>query len=362
MIKRPLSRRRLISRSGPLLAAGLATPAVLRRAWADEPLRVSSYAGIFEDTLKLEVYPVFTQATGIQIASVAQPDGDSWFQKLHDEVENGPLSVDVTMCGWQSATEWGSIFGPLDTSKIKNADNVSDHLIHQNSDGKTDAIAVMAWYLTFVTNIDSVPQAPTSWADAWDEKFSEQLGWDGDINSSYLIDIVAHTFFDGTASMASHDDLNKCMAKAAELKDNVKIWWNDEADFERRFEGIEVWGGGFYNDAIQTAIKEGFPFRSTFPKEGGVIGFGSWAVLQGSKAGDQAAEFINFCIDPATQGMISRQLGTAPVVAREKTDLTDAEFALVSSDIPPIVPNFSVYENESGWIARRWQKYLLSVA
>jgi len=78
-----------------------------------------------------------------------------------------------------------------------------------------------------------------------------------------------------------------------------------------------------------------------------VIDFGSLAVIRGSKAGDLAAEYIDFFLDAATQGMISRQLGTAPVVARDKTDLTDAELALVASDVPPIVPNFAVYENEA---------------
>jgi putative spermidine/putrescine transport system substrate-binding protein len=39
---------------------------------------------------------------------------------------------------------------------------------------------------------------------------------------------------------------------------------------------------------------------------------------------------------PAAQAMMTRRLGTAPLVDRRLTDLTDAEFAAASSDRPPI--------------------------
>ena len=46
------SSRRSFMRAATASAAGaLAAPAVLRRAWAAEPLKVSAYGGYFEDSL-----------------------------------------------------------------------------------------------------------------------------------------------------------------------------------------------------------------------------------------------------------------------------------------------------------------------
>ena len=42
------------------------------------------------------------------------------------------------------------------------------------------------------------------------------------------------------------------------------------------------------------------------------------------------------------------------MIPRELMDLTDEEFAAVSSDIPPIVPAYSVYVNDGDWIAEKW--------
>ena len=54
------TRRRFLGAASATAAGALAAPAVLRRAWAAEPLRVSSYGGYFEDSLVEFVYPGFT--------------------------------------------------------------------------------------------------------------------------------------------------------------------------------------------------------------------------------------------------------------------------------------------------------------
>ena len=57
---------------------------------------------------------------------------------------------------------------------------------------------------------------------------------------------------------------------------------------------------------------------------------------------------------------ISRAMGTAPVAHREKLDLTDEEFALVSSDIPPIVPRFQTYVEFGDWMEEAWTEMITS--
>jgi len=266
------------------------------------------------------------------------------------------------MSGWQGAIEWSAIFQALDKSKIPNVANVPNYLLHENKAGEIDAVAVMAWYSTFVTNTLELPDAPESWADAWSTDYVDNLGWNGQIDSSYLLDIVAHTFFEGRSIMDTREGLDECMAKAVELVPNVKLWYDDEAEFDRQFKGANIIGGQYYNDVAQIMISEGFPARSTFPKEGGVIDFGSWALIKSSDKVEIAHSFIDFCLRPDIQGQITRHLNTAPVVNQAKTDLTDEQFARASTDIPPILPNFEVDEKEQSWLTRRWQEHLLGIA
>ncbi|HWW21870.1 MAG TPA: hypothetical protein VNZ06_13810, partial [Steroidobacteraceae bacterium] len=51
---------------------------------------------------------------------------------------------------------------------------------------------------------------------------------------------------------------------------------------------------------------------------------------------DEAQEFINFCCTPEAQQLIARFVGSAPVLDRKLTNLTDQEFLTVSSNTRPI--------------------------
>lgn len=360
--KLKIERRQILSAAATTAVASLASPYVLRRAWADVPLSVSSYGGSFEETLALDIYPQFTQDTGIKVQSISQSGGNSWFDSLRLSQESGVAQVDVTMCGWQGAEGWSDVFAPIDTANIPNLTTVPDYLIHKNRNGETTAIPVMAWLSTFVTNTDAFPDPPTSWADACDSKFADTMGWNGTIDSSYLIDIVAHTFFNGRAQMETDEGLNACMAKAAELTSNVTLWYRDEDQFQTKLKSGALTAGQYYHDVTQVIARDGFPMRSTFPKEGGVIDFGSWAIVKDTVLMSQAEVFIDYCLRPDVQASITRALWTAPVIPKKLTDLTDEEFDKASSETPPIVPYYEIYESKGEWIKERWEKYLLGIA
>ena len=59
-------------------------------------------------------------------------------------------------------------------------------------------------------------------------------------------------------------------------------------------------------------------------------------------------EFIDFMCQPQIQALMSRMVGTAPIVPKETTDLTDEEFGFVSSEIDPIIPNYAVQNQKKG--------------
>ena len=355
------TRRRFMAGTAAT-ASTLAMGTYLRRAHAAEALRISAFGGYFEDSLSEYIYPDFSKETGIPTESISQEGGFSWFTVLETSAKAGNPATDITMCGGQPPRRAPQVFQALDESKLPNAKNVPDYLLHRKDDGALDAVAVLAWYTTFVTNTDIYPEAPTSWADAWDPQFKDSLGWGAEADSSYLLDITAVTFFGGQDILNSREGLLEVMYKAAELKDNVTLWYRDEGSFQQALQTGEIPAGQYYHDVTLLMIADGFPVRSTFPKEGGVIDFGSWGLAVGSTKYEEAHVFIDYCCQPEIQAKITRAMGTAPVVPRELLDLTDEEFAAVSSDIPPIVPAYDVYVEDGDWISEKWKELITGAA
>ncbi|MCY4609614.1 MAG: extracellular solute-binding protein [bacterium] len=361
MISHPINRRFILK--GTAAAGGvLAAPSVLRRAWAAEPIKVSSYGGYFEDMLSQYAYPAFTKETGIEIETISQPGGFQWFVTLKNSIAAGSPAVDVTMAAQGSMRRATEVFIPLDEETVPNLQNVPEYLILRNDEESPIGAPVLAWYATFVTNTERWPEPPVSWADAWDPKFEGELGWGRNVSSSYLLDIVAAAFHGGNEIMDTDEGLITCMEKAAELKDNVRLWFNDEGQFQAMLQSGELTAGQYYHDVTWVMATDGFPVRSTFPKEGGVIDFGSWCIVQGSEKVDVCNEFINWSVSPEAQTVITDNLWTAPVLPRGLLpDLSDEAFGRAASTIKPIIPNYQIYVDKGDWLDEKWEEYLADV-
>ena len=352
------TRRSVIKGGSAAVVSALAFSSYARKAYAATPMKISSYGGYFEDTLSEAVYPLFTKETGIPIESVSQQGSNAWWTVIRTGIQAGTPPVDVSMSDGQATLRFTDLMQPLDESKIPNLPNVTKSLVSRTGDGRLLAVAVLAWYTTFVTNTEEISAPPASWADAWNPEYKDKLGWSKNIELNYLLDITAATFFGGSDILNTKDGIMKVMLKAAELRENVTLWWQDEGQFQQALQTGEVPAGQYYHDVTNLAAADGFPVTSTFPKEGGVIDFGSWVLIKGSEKRAEAHEFINWCCDPAVQAEISRKVGTAPTVDRSLTDLTDEEFAFVSSPLPPIVPNYTIYVDHGDWMAEEWNKLL----
>src|SRR3546814_10409695 len=81
-------------------------------------------------------------------------------------------------------------------------------------------------------------------------------------------------------------------------------------------------------------------------------------ISKASKARDAAHVFIDYMCRPEIQAKLSRNVGTAPTVKRELLDLTDAEFAAVASDTPPILPRYDLYSDRADWINQKWTEMI----
>jgi putative spermidine/putrescine transport system substrate-binding protein len=341
-------------------AATLAAASLPRRsARAADPLKVAVYGGYFKDSFDEHIFPIFTKETGIEIEGVPEPTSEAWAVQLEQAARAGETPADVSMISQTIMLRGQSneLWLPLDPAKLPNMKNLEEHHVHKYPDGRIDGLNAVTWYITIVTNTEVIPDTPTSWADFWDPKHKDQLGLLSLPSNSFLLEITATTFFGDKQKLATDDGVLEVMNKLAELKPNVRLWYRDEGQFQQALETGEIPMGEYYHDVTGLAASEGKPVRSTFPKEGGVLDSGAWTIAPVSKKIEEAYKFIDFMCRPDVQDVVSRKLGTAPTVKREHLTLTDEEFAAVSSEIPPIIPEYSLYVGErQDFVTQKWNE------
>lgn len=358
ILKTPVRRRKVLA-GGLVGAAALALPSVVSAQ--QRSLKVGVYGGYFKDSFDKNIFPKFTADTGIAVQSVAEPTGEAWLVQLQQAARAGQAPADVsmmaqtTMLKGQAANLWM----PLDEKRITNLDHVLDRFVKRYQDGRLAGVGAVAWYITLVSNTDVYPEAPDSWAALWDPANKDRLGLLALVSNSFLLEVTAATFMGGTEALDSEEGQLAAFKKLAEVKPNVRLWYRDEAQFEQALKSGEIPMGQYYHDVTGLAVADGHPVRSTFPKEGGILDSGSWAVTKASKKSDEANEFINYMSQPEIQALMSRKVGTAPTVKRELTGLSDEEFAAVSTDIDPILPRYDLYQQKSDWLNQRWTELIV---
>ena len=62
---------------------------------------------------------------------------------------------------------------------------------------------------------------------------------------------------------------------------------------------------------------------------------------------------------PEIQGLMSRKVGTAPTLKKGVLDLSEEEFAAVSSEIDPIIPRYDLYTSKSDWLNQKWTELIV---
>ncbi len=361
MTKSPLSgvSRRAVLAGAAAGAATLAMPSILHAA--NKSLKVGVYGGYFQESFNKHIFPVFTKATGIEVESISEPTGEAWLVQLSQAAKAGQAPADVSMMSQTSVLKGESIelWTPLDLDKIPNSSNLLPQFVNKYDDGQTCGIGAVSWYITLVSNTDTFPEAPTSWGAMWEPDKKDKLGLMSLVSNSFLLEITAKTFLGGTKVLDTEEGLLKAFDKLAEIKPNVRLWYRDEAQFEASLKSGEIPMGEYYHDVTGLAVADGYPVRSTFPKEGGVLDSGSWVVSKASDKLDEAQVFMNFMSQPDIQALMSRKVGTSPTVRRDLTDLTDKEFAAVSSDIAPIIPRYDLYISKGDWLNQKWTEMIV---
>ena len=332
--------------------------AIAGTAWAEE-LTVSAWGGFFEETLAAEIYPGFTEETGIAVNSIAQPEDSAWMTQLMAAARANQAPADLSLVVDEVLIRGNEVglWAELDPANMAGTENLMDGYVKLNDAGNAFAVGALAFYTTFVTNTDYAADAPASWAELWDDKWDGKLGIVTTPNSG-LLEVTATTFFGGTEIMETREGLEQVIAKIAELKPQVSLWYRDEGQFQQQLENGELNAGLYYHDVTMLSIWDGLPVASTFPAEGGIVSDAYWVVPRDSDNVEAAEKFLDYMSRPETQALMARMMGTTPIVPRDSMDLSDDEFAAVGSDIEPIRVRTDIHLREGDWLETKYQEMI----
>ena len=353
-----ISRRGFLAATS-VTAVSLAMPAIVHAQ--SRSIKVGVYGGYFKDSFDSHIFPEFTDATGIAVESIAEPTGEAWLVQLEQAARAGQAPADLSMMSQVAMLKGQSseLWTPIDLSAIGNANDLIPQFVNKYDDGRVAGVGAVAWYITLVSNTEVYPNEPDSWAFMWDASNKNRLGLLALVSNSFLMEVTAKTFFGGTQKLDTENGILEVLDKLAELKPNVQLWYRDEAQFEQALKSGEIPMGQYYHDVTGLAAADGFPVRSTFPKEGGILDSGCWALSRASDKVEEAHIFIDFMSQPEMQSLMSRKVGTAPTLQRGKLDLSDAEFASVSSSIDPVIPRYDLYTSKSDWLNQKWTELIV---
>lgn len=322
-----------------LAGAGLTLSGVFKPAVKDSTktrrLKISTFGGFFERSFAEHVFPAFTKATGIEVQSIEQPEGEQFLYQLATANKNGSPPMDICCEGAVDVLRGRAqgLWRTYDAKRIPNLSQLPPRFI-KDTQPVFDNVAAMSWYMTFVVNTKDLSTPPDSWTALWGNYPDSWGVMSG--GTSPIFEITAKTYFGGIEILMTKEGIDKVLSKMAELKKNVKLWWQNEGTMQTALINDEVLGGTYMHDTAMIMARSGTPVRSIFPKEGAVRATNYWCQPTASTKIEEAQEFLNFSCTPEAQELIARFVGSAPVLDRSKLNLTDKEFAAVSSDRPSI--------------------------
>ena len=353
-----LSRRRVLSGVAGLGLTGCAAAADPDAK--DGSLRISTFGGFFERGFAAHIYPEFTRQTGIKVQSISQAEGLSFLMQLIQATKAGIAPLDLCLNSPLDVLRGraAGIWRTFPTGAMGNIGNLPDTFISHGPSG-VDAIGALGWYLTFVYDPTRLKTPPTSWSMLWEPGRRDAWGLNGG-GTSYLWEIAAATWFGGPDIMRTPKGIETVGRKIAELAPNVKLWWDNEGVMQTAIENQDVLGGNYFNDVAKVLASDGTPVVSVFPREGGVIDFGSWCQPSASTKTREADIFIDFMCSPHAQQIVARDIEAAPLIRRDRMNLTSAEILAVSSDISPIHVDLALRSSHLEFLSSEFNRLVLA--
>ncbi|ALG66883.1 extracellular solute-binding protein [Beggiatoa leptomitoformis] len=355
VINKVTTRRQFLKQSLVLTGAMMTMPKLVQ---ARQALTIAVYGGAFKQIFDQYIYPDFTQATGIDVNSIAIPSSEAWIGQLEVALRNHFIPADVSLVSQMGMAEGQAInvWANLDITASSTVPLVAPHLFQDLTQKQVYGVGAMLRAISLVTDASVYPTAPTHWASLWDNTKKDKLGLMCLVNNSFLLEITALSFFGGIDILNTEEGLLKVFDKLQTLKEQVTLWYRDAEQFPIALHEGEITKGQFYHDAALLAQADGIALNSIFPEEGVVVDAEYWAVTANSARQAEALIFIDYMCQPAIQARLAKYLHVIPVIAQQSLGLSPAELAIPTHFV---VPNYAFHREKQDWLAQKWSELIV---
>jgi putative spermidine/putrescine transport system substrate-binding protein len=352
----------MITRRGVLgVGAALGTASVLNgfygnRAFAQgRPLSFCSWGGALSSTEKTAFMDPFSQMKGIEIANVSPTN----YAKIKAMVETNAVEWDLVCVGgyFIYTGRDTNILEPIDYSIVK-ADHLAPYWRTEYGVYTTTGASVIAYNTKTFTEGNQ----PQSWADFWNVKdFPGPRSLYSRLWYNYEAALRAAGVDKNEIYPATDEKMKLALAKLAEIKPHVAVWWTAGAQPPQLLSTGEVAMAMAWSGRIADAMHEGAPVAMTFKD---AIAWGNaFVVPKGASHRDEVMELINYSItQPAQEALLP--IGTyGPVLEAAAAKATPEQSRNIVTH-PDNIKDAVIQNDEqvAAYVAKydeEWQKFQL---
>lgn len=316
---------------------------------ASNELTVALYGGSFMDMTKTCYISAFEKKHNVTVYTVIGNSTDN-LAKLRAQ-RNNPM-IDVAYMDWSVALQAKNegLIDKLNPEEIPNMSQLYEKAIEK--DGYFVAQLFACTGLAYNTKF--VPQAPTSWKDLWDPKYSGKIA---------LCDITGTAGYQtllmaGKINGGDIRNLDPGFEAIKKLRDSVVTFYTHADQLVSLLERGEVWIAPWYHDRTAFAQKKGVPVAFSFPKEGTVAILPALTIVKDCKNRELAAKYINAILQAEGQKCFAENMFEGPV---NKTVELGPELAKKmpygEGQIEAMyVPDYQYVSEHRGEWTERWNK------
>lgn len=307
------TRRTFLKLSGAAISASLATPALIRGAWADQG-EISLLT--WETYAEPDWIAEWTAANGAKIKPIFVSSLDEVFAQL----QSGAVQPDVVYSEASTAgrlKKTGQIT-PFDVSKVPNISNVLPSLSWRDPLSVDGELMGIPWHWgtqPLQYNADIIKEPPTSWAALWDKKYQGKVTIFDD--ATVTIPMVALYVGAKDPFHLTDEEFTKVTDALRELRTQVRVVTRGFDDAANLYASGEAVIGYCHNVTVVNMLKKkGNNAKYSLPKEGTPSWIeGIYVTPKGQR--DIVYKFINDSMSVAWQARFMKFSGSNGVLTAE---------------------------------------------
>lgn len=345
--KNQISRRRVMSYLGAGAAVTVFAPNIVRAQSKPSQLVVATGGGKLDSAYKGSVFKAFTEKTGINIVTTANPAA-----KLKAMVE-------------QKAVEWDLMQGPAEGLIVHGRNGLLEPVDYKvvSKAGLIDGAAHDHFVLTDVAayniawNTKNVKGAgPQSWKDVW--AYNGRIGlWKRPFQTLEVALLADGVPLDKLYPL----DIDRALKSLDKIKSKL-AWWERGAQGGQVFIDGEVDVGAIWNGRVHQPKLDGAAVDFHFNQA--IYVNDAWGIPKGAKNAKWAMELMALNLTPPVQASYSKLIPYGPV-NRDALKLLDAK---TLATLPSSAENFpkgrlldlTYWADNSTSVVDRFNKWLLS--